>query len=59
MNAHQIKIIELWKLLSEAQKKELRDHLGLDKLLLEKAGKFRDQTTMNFGSTSTCPTCGK
>lgn len=59
MNAYQIRILELWKLLNETQKKELRDQLGMDKRLIEKAGTFRDQSTMNFGSTSTCPTCGK
>lgn len=59
MNTYQMKILELWGLLSEEQKKEVLYHLDSNKFLIEKASKYKGESTMNFGRTSTCPTCGK
>lgn len=55
MNSKQEKILAIWKLLSEAEKKELLHHFDSTKII----GEYTKASTMNFGQTNTCPTCGK
>lgn len=59
MNANQMKILELWKHLSEKEKREIAHHFNLDELLFEHAQKYKGESTMNFGQATRCPTCGK
>lgn len=59
MNSNQNRILEIWKQLTEEEKKELLHHIGPNRLIAESVRKLKDQSTMNFGQASTCPTCGR
>ncbi|MCS6724288.1 hypothetical protein [Proteus mirabilis] len=59
MNSTQNQILELWHKLSDDEKKELLQRFGTHKAIVESVRKFKDSTTMGFGSVTTCPTCGR